>query len=240
MAGKEGLPMNRELESYIEELEHHEFFKCFSTEELNYFKSNVVIHQYRKGQILFFQEDPKMFSYYLLKGLIKLETTNSSGDYTYVDYVQEHNYFPYSESLDRQNYGYTAYARTDVDLMMISNNIMTEIMTSNVDLLIYMFKKLSNISVFLEKRIQMGSTPSASDRVVQALAIWMYDMGVTQKDKMVILHPLTINELAQVAGTTRETAGKVVKQIHKEGLINFTRQGIYYLKPDYFNNLMFN
>ncbi len=232
--------VNRQFESYIEELEYHDFFKRFTAQELNYFKSNVVIHQYRKGQIFFFQGDPKSHSYYLLKGLVKLETTNPSGDFTYLDYVKEKSFFPYSESLNQASYGYTGYARTDVDLMIFSSQLMTDIMKANPDQMIYMFKQLSNITVYLEKRIQMNSISSASDRVIMTLAIWLYDMGLDFKGEMAIPHPLTINELAQVAGTTRETAGKVVKQLTKQDLISFTRQGIYYKDQDYFYNLIRN
>ena len=124
--------------------------------------------------------------------------------------------------------------------MIFSSQLMTDIMKANPDQMIYMFKQLSNITVYLEKRIQMNSISSASDRVIMTLAIWLYDMGLDFKGEMAIPHPLTINELAQVAGTTRETAGKVVKQLTKQDLISFTRQGIYYKDQDYFYNLIRN
>ncbi|MGX7426251.1 Crp/Fnr family transcriptional regulator [Aerococcus sanguinicola] len=97
---------------------------------------------------------------------------------------------------------------------------------------------IAEVLVFTERRIQMTTISSAKQRVIQTLAIWMYDLGHRMGERIVINYPLTIGELATVSGTTRETAGRVVKALTEEGLIEFTRQEIIYLDLDYFNELL--
>ena len=55
---------------------------------------------------------------------------------------------------------------------------------------------------------------------------------------IVIPYPLTIIQLSEVAGTTRETAGKVVKWLTEDGKIKYSRKKIDILDVEYFSNLI--
>ena len=59
------------------------------------------------------------------------------------------------------------------------------------------------------------------------------------KDQHVIIpYTWTIIQLAEVAGTTRETAGKVIKRLTEEERINYGRKQIEILDADYFFELI--
>ncbi|MCZ0718112.1 Crp/Fnr family transcriptional regulator [Aerococcus kribbianus] len=230
--------VNRDLEFYMEYMQNEEFFIHFSPEELNEIENNAVIHQYRKGQILFFQSDPKIFVYYLLKGLVKLERSDSSGDLLYVDYVSSHSFFPYTSLYNDEGYMYNCYAATDIDILLIPIKLMEKLIRNNPDQMLYMFKKTAQTVTFLEKRIQVTAISSAKERVEHMLGLWKYDMARPVAEGEIIQYPLTINELAIVSGTTRETAGKVVRDLTQEGKLKFTRKAIYYYNLDFFNMMI--
>ncbi|MCI7240725.1 MAG: Crp/Fnr family transcriptional regulator [Aerococcus suis] len=230
--------VNRDLEFYIEYLQNEEFFANFTSEQLNEIENSAVIHQYRKGQILFFQSDPKIYSYYLLKGLIKLERSDESGELLYVDYVTSHSFFPYSSVFGHREYIYNCYAATNIDILLIPNDVMERLIKENIHQMQYMFKQMAETVAFLEKRIQITAISSATDRVEHMLGLWKYDMARPVTDGSIIQYPLTINELAIVSGTTRETAGKVVRDLTEEGKIKFTRKAIYYYDCDYFDAMV--
>ncbi|AMB93308.1 cyclic nucleotide-binding protein [Aerococcus sp. HMSC23C02] len=231
--------VNRDFEYYMENLSDEEFFSRFTEEEMMEIKSRSTIHQFGKGQVLFFQEDYKNYCYYLLKGLIRLEKTDETGDFQYIDYVTGHSFLPYGEFLNPDNMNnYTGFAATEIILLMIPRDLLEKITMANNEQMIYMYQMIAEVLVFTERRIQMTTISSAKQRVIQTLAIWMYDLGHRMGERIVINYPLTIGELATVSGTTRETAGRVVKALTEEGLIEFTRQEIIYLDLDYFNELL--
>lgn len=60
----------------MENLEDEEFFKRFTKNQLNQIKTDSIIHQHIKGQIIYFQDDPNTYGHYLLDGLIRLEKNN--------------------------------------------------------------------------------------------------------------------------------------------------------------------
>ncbi|UPQ85019.1 Crp/Fnr family transcriptional regulator [Ignavigranum ruoffiae] len=226
--------VNRDFEAYFEYLESEEFFLGFTPEELLKVKQLSVIHQYRKGQIIYFQDDPKRYCYFLLKGFIRLERTDTEDTYIYIDYIKEKNFFSYSSVLNFERYTHSAYSVTDVDLLLIPMDLIIEIIRQNHNQLLYMYCKLSEIQVFQEARIQQTAISSAVDRVIQSLSLWMFDMGRMIRGHMTIPYPLTIYELGLVAGTTRETAGRVVRKLTKEGKVKFTRKQVIFYDEDYF------
>lgn len=108
--------------------------------------------------------------------------------------------------------------------------------------MLYMYQKMSEILKFQELRLQLTVTSSAYERVQLALAIWIYDLGkeviVNEQKNLVIPYALTINELGESAGTTRETASRVVKDLDNEGKIKFTRKEILIYDIDFFTNFL--
>lgn len=228
--------MNRDIEEYYEDLMLHQFFKRLTPDELREVKDRSVVHQYRKGQIIYFQDDPKQYSFFVLKGFIRLERTDVEDTYIYIDYVQEREFFSYSSVLTFDRYTHSAYTVTDTDLMLIPMDVIINILKNNSKQLFFMYGKLSQIQVYQEARIQQTAISSAVDRVIQSLSLWMFDMGRVIGGEMTIPYPLTIYELSLVAGTTRETAGRVVKDLTKEGRVKFTRKQVIFYDEDYFKD----
>ena len=228
--------VNRDFEAYYEYLDMEEFFMLLTSEEITRIKEKSVIHQYRKGQIIYFQDDPKHYSFFILKGLVRLERTDSEDAYKYLDFVKEKNFFSYSSVITFEKYTHSAYSVTDADLLLIPIDLMVEIMKNNHRQLFYMYSKLSEIKVFQEARIQKVAISSAVDRVIQSLSLWMYDLGRVIGGQMIIPYPLTIYELAIVAGTTRETAGRVVRKLTKEGRVEFNRKQVIFFDEEFFED----
>lgn len=230
--------VNRDIEFYMDELQSHIFFQELTIDEIALIERHAQIYQFRKGQILFFQEEPLSFTYYLFKGLIKMEASNETGDYHYVDYVSPNTFIPYGEVLSDRAYQYSATAVTDIDIMRIPLSNMRQIMHQNHKQLIYMYNQMADILYFHEKRVQVTSLSSAWERVILSLSLWMKDMGLQGQTSYIIPYNLTMNELATFAGTTRETTSRVVNSLADEGKLNFSRQKIEFFDVDYFKSLL--
>ena len=222
------------LNHYLNNLETHDFFCRLTPNELDLIKKQAIIHHYTKGQIIFFQSDRRTHSFFILQGLVRLEKVDYSGEHQYLDYVKAESFFPYGGLIDATEYTHTARAATDIDLLLIPTDLITKIISENNRQLQYMYQKLARNLQYQEWRIQQIINSSAYERIIQALGLWMYDMGQRLDNEMVINYPLTINELATTAGTTRETAGKVIRDLTEERRIVFSRRQIRYLTPDFF------
>lgn len=230
--------MNRDVDMYMDQIAQYDFFKRFTQAQLNQIISKSIYHQYEKNQVLFFHGDPARDCFFLLKGAIRLEKSDASGDYMFQDYIKEGTFFPYSLMFNERTFPYTGYSLTAVDLMIIPKQLLEEAIVDNQAQLIHMYQEMGEVLEFQEKRLQLTTNSSAYNRVIVSLAIWIRDMSrpmmVEGEFLKVIPYPLTINELAVSAGTTRETAGKVVRDLTDDGLIDFSRKQIIVYDEDYF------
>lgn len=230
--------VNRDIELFMEDLAERAFFKKFPNEAIAELKNISIIRQYDKGQMLFYEQDPKTYYYFILNGLIKLEKRSYNDDNVYADFINTNNFFPYGNLFSDEYYPYNAVAEITSTVLMMPVAEFEEIIESNTTLLVEMYKEISQILRFHEKRVQAVTISSATERVEQMLALWMLDMGHMKSTQVIIPYPLTIIQLSEVSGTTRETAGKVVKRLTEEGRLNYERKRIEILDTDYFFKLI--
>lgn len=230
--------VNRDIEIYMDQLSERPFFKNFSAEDVGQIKNESLIRQYNKGQIIFYEHDPKNYYYFVLQGLIKIEKLSYDGEHNYIDFVTLNSFFSYSELFSESHHQYTGHAETNTTLLMIPTQTFDNIISEAPDLLIKMYRNMADVLRYHEKRIQLTSVSSATERVEFMIALWMFDLGIKNDDMIVIPYPLTIIQLSEVAGTTRETAGKVVKWLTEDGKIKYSRKKIDILDVEYFSNLI--
>ena len=121
---------------------------------------------------------------------------------------------------------------------MIPTDILEDILINRNELLVEFYRNLSDDLFFQEKRIQLSTVSSATERVELMIALWMFDLGKRHGDSVIIPYPLTIIQLSEVSGTTRETAGKVVKELTQDKRLEYGRKQIKILDTDYFNCLL--
>lgn len=230
--------VNRDIEIYMDNLSERKFFKPFSAEDIAQIKNASVIRQFNKGQMIFYEGDPKNYYYFVLQGLIKVEKLSYDGEHNYIDFVTINNFFSYNELFGPDEYHYNGEAEINTTLLMIPTNLFESIVSNDKDLLLMMYKNLSDVLSYQEMRVRLTSVSSATERVELMLGLWMLDLGISHEDIVVIPYPLTIIQLSEVAGTTRETAGKVIKWLTDENKLKYGRKKIEIFDVEYFKNLV--
>lgn len=189
-------------------------FSAFTDTEFKLVQKGVRLRKYKKGQILFDEGDKKNKFFYLIEGLVKLERYDESAIYMYTDYVKEDRLFPYGEIFSGEVYRYTAYALTDIQLYTIPATLFEEVLAGNAEQLLSFYKRLTNILIDHEERIQYFVGTSASSRIVKALAYLMKELGESEENReIVVSYPITICEIATISGCSRETVGNKIKQL---------------------------
>ncbi|EPH95156.1 MULTISPECIES: Crp/Fnr family transcriptional regulator [unclassified Enterococcus] len=219
------------LDFHFSKLRYQPDFAHFTDEEFQLIKEHAVIRSYKKGQILFDEGDDRSRLYLLTKGLIRLERYDESATYYYYDYVNPNNLFPLAGIFESETYAYTAQAMTDIETFYLPVSYYEKLTKKNPAQLLYLVHKLSKVVEMHELRIQIGLTSSAFDRVKQNLFILKEELGEETEDgHTCIPYPITLKELAVNSGTTRETAGQVIKQLKDSGLLTYNKKHFIFCK----------
>ena len=101
----------------------------------------------------------------------------------------------------------------------------------NVDQLLFITKRLSQILEFQELRLRNVVSASATDRVTQSLSILCMDLC---KEQDTLPFPMSMKELAKLGATTRETVNQVLKKLREEGVIDYEHKKLTFKNKDYF------
>ncbi|SIO26365.1 cAMP-binding domain of CRP or a regulatory subunit of cAMP-dependent protein kinases [Carnobacterium alterfunditum] len=219
------------------ELRYSPIFSEFTDPEFNLIRKNMCLRKYKKGQVLFDEGDVREKIFYLVNGLVRLEKYDESAFYTYTDYVKKETLFPYGGMFSDEMYHYSASAVTDIELYYIPTALFESLVAEKPKQIIYFYHKLSKILESHEKRVQYMVVSNASNRIIKTLNYLMQELGDYTNPTMVkIEYPITINEIANMSGCSRETVGNTIKKLKEMDKLAYDHKFFLFKDLIYFNS----
>lgn len=229
------MPTKQMKLNQLYELRYKPVFANFTESEFNVLKKHLYFRSYKKGQVLFDEGDKREKMFFLLNGLVRFERYDESATFLYIDYTKPDRLFPYGGMFSDETYHFSAYAATDIDLYYLPTNVFEQQAAYNPTQLLYLYKRISAILNQQEKRIQYLAISSATSRIIKALTFLMEDLGIHQtQQKIQIPYPITINEIADISGCSRETVGNVVKQLKEANRLEYEHKQFTFKDSAYF------
>lgn len=219
------------------ELRFKPVFANFTESEFNCLKKHLYLRSYKKGQVLFDEGDKREKLFYLKKGLVRIERFDKSASFQYIDYNNPDTLFPYGGLFSDENYHYSAYAATDIELYYLPTDSFEQQALYNPEQLVFLYKKISVILRQQEKRIQYLAVSSATSRIINTLLFLMENLGKHITPKLIeIPYPITINEIADISGCSRETVGSIIKQLKENHHLEYEHKQFTFINPTYFKS----
>lgn len=219
------------------ELRYRPVFSEFTDSEFNHLRKNMYLRKYKKGQVLFDEGDIRDKIFYLVNGLVRLERYDESASYTYTDYVKKETLFPYGGLFSDDAYHYSAYAVTNIELYYMPTGLFESLIAENPKQMMYFYHKLSKILENHETRVQYMVVSSATSRIIKALNYLMKELGDYTNLTMVnIPYPITINEIANISGCSRETVGNTIKKLKEMNKLEYEHKLFIFKDLVYFNS----
>ena len=209
----------------------HPAFSALPVELFDKLAVEIHARDIPKGQILFFAGDKRDRIFLLVEGFVRIGQFDSSDQFSYMDYIKKGSLFPYGGMFQDERYHYTASAVTDLRCFVIPVNLYEMSAQESKEQLLFIMRKLSSILEFQELRLRNVVTASASERVVQSLAILCKDYESLGKQ---LPFSISMKEMAKLAATTRETVNQVLKKLIDSHKIQYERKQLTFLDTAYF------
>ena len=209
----------------------HPAFSALPVELFDKLAVEIHARDIPKGQILFFAGDKRDRMFLLETGFARIEQFDSADQFSYMDYIKKGAMFPYGGMFQDERYHYTASAVTDLRCFVIPVNLYELYAQESKEQLLFITRKLSTILKFQELRLRNVVTASASERVIQSLAILCKDYEALGNQ---LPFPISMKEMAKLAATTRETVNQVLKKLIDSHKIQYERKQLTFLDSSYF------
>ncbi len=193
-------------------------FHSLTDEELTEVSTKVALREFSKNEVILQEEDTNDFMYVVLFGEVKVVKATEEGKEIILAIHHSNELFGELSLID----GKTSPAT----VLATENSLVAIISKSDFHALLHQKKVLDTVlNILCErlreswKRIHILNSRNAVQRVKMLLIILSYNKGEKTPDGLVITYKLTHQDIADMAGLTRETVTRVLDRLQKDGEI---------------------
>lgn len=180
---------------------------------------------YQKGEIIFREGSRPNRLFCLYEGKVKLVKLGKEGKEQIVRLSKEGDILGYRSLLSSEPYQATAIALEDSYICNIGKDKFIQIIQSNPALSLEIIQLLSNDLKSAEQRIVDITQKTVKERVSEALLLLIHTFGYLLDGETLNIK-MTRSEIAEMAGTTTESAIRTLSLLHEEKVITLNRKHI--------------
>jgi CRP-like cAMP-binding protein len=177
----------------------------------------VTARHFDKGSLIIGQGDPATCMYLLMSGRVKVSLASCEGKELVLDYLEAPAHFGEMSLVDAKARSADVFAVTNVDVLVLEGRDLSSAIQVQPRLALSIIATLSRRLRGTISRLEDLAFHDATHRVMRVV-LNMATAGLESHGKPVI-QGMTHYDIATLAGTSRETASRVISQLTREGII---------------------
>jgi CRP-like cAMP-binding protein len=191
------------------ELHAAEFYRVLRGERLEQLRPLMLEKRFEKGRALFFEAGPAEYLWTLRHGTVRLYKSSPGGRITTLDVLEPGQIFGAVSALSDETYPASAEAVTSGAAWCLPRKVFLRLMGSEPDLVAEVLRVIAGRLSATQELVRSLAHDPAPSRIAQALLRVVRD-GEAR---------VTRRALAEAAGTTVETAIRILRSFERDGLI---------------------
>jgi CRP/FNR family transcriptional regulator len=184
------------------------------------------ILEYRRGQVIYDQDQPSNSIYLVIDGKVKVCRMADDGRQVVVDIYQTDEFFGESAFLNTSTRDEQALALEGTKVMTWTTAEIEDLVTRRPRLAIALLQILVQRSIEFGHRIESFSVDNIARRLARTLIRFSERLGHRAEDGSVQMMPFTHELLSQYVGTSREIVTHYMNQFRRQGYLRYSRKGI--------------
>jgi len=214
------------MSGYSAYLRHLPLFAGLEAEELAAIEKLVIERRYNKGRIIFLEGEPGDAVFFLQAGRVKITKTTPDGREHILHYIHPGEVFAEVVLFGDQTYPASAEVVEDARLGLIRNQDMEALLVRSPSIAVALLKLMARRLREAQAKINSLAHEDSCRRMTGALLDLARQYGVPSDRGTCIDISLTNQELANLIGTTRETANRILNDFRRSGVLSIERQRI--------------
>lgn len=214
-------------------------FGSLKDEELKNIEKFFIVKEYRKGEYIFYEGDKEPGVYFVVEGIVKLIKETSDGKTVILRLVTNGESFGWLVMKDATPTStYSAQALIDSKVLYISNQDFLKLLLMYPALAVRITCDSTKKTLEAYERLKSLAVEKVEGRIATLLLELVEKIGKKEGDNIVINAPITRQDIAEMAGTTVETAIRIISRWKKEGILDTERGKIEIFDIDYLQDLV--
>jgi CRP/FNR family transcriptional regulator, cyclic AMP receptor protein len=209
--------ISSDLSEAMEFLRSVPFFSELNPTELEKIVKVGIRKKYKKGSIILLEEETGAALFVIMAGSVKIVRTGDGGREVILSILGENDFFGEMSILDGLARSASVIAITKTELFMIHQRDFLKVLREVPEVAIALLKELTMRLRKADAQIKSLSLKDATGRVVNTILQLADDIGTIRKGRVEIDDLPLQQDLANMAGTSRETISRVVHMFIKKG-----------------------
>lgn len=193
--------------------------KVLSPDELGLLDNHSVCIEIDKGDTLFKQGRPLEHIFYLKRGYLKLYNIKENGSEVIININKPGDFIGVNFFLENRKYSCTAKSLTNAEVCYITPELFESFLQSNST---FSYRVLTNIrkeNNLLRDKLKAELKCRLSCKVARSIVYLSDNVFIDTDFEM----PLSVSELSQYVGASREKVSSVLSQLKKKRYISISR-----------------
>ena len=208
-------------------------FSSLDSAELEQASTKMKIREFRRNDTILNEEDTNEYMYLILSGKVKIVQTSEDGKETILAIHKSGDFFGEMTLIDGKTMPASVLAYEDTLTAIISQKNFNEMISTqekiNRQLLIILCSRLRESW----DRIQLLNFNNAAHRMKMLFTMLSDKYGEKTEEGMTLAIKLTHQDIANMAGITRETVTRVIDRWQKSNEITILKNKFIRLHPDF-------
>ena len=206
-------------------------FDSLSDEIVSVIEKSVSLREYPKGSMVILEEEFGDIVFIIKKGTVKITRVNDEGKEVILAMLGEGEIFGEMAIIDGETRSANALAQENCEVVAISSEDFINILKNHFSVSLALMGELAKRLRKSDQHIEALSLSDAEHRIGVSILNLAEEIGVIRRGKVTIENLPFQQDIANMAGTSRETVSRVMKTFEDRNLI--LKEGHTVVIPDY-------
>jgi len=214
-------------------LRNIELFHSLNDQELEDLAAVTTTRGFGRNSVIILAEDQGEDFFIIRRGQVKVSIVHEDGREIILSLLGEGDVFGELSLLDGRPRSATVIALQPTELIILSRLHFLRLIHKHPHIATAMLAELAGRLRRTDLQIEGLALFNVASRVSKTILRLVLDKGVKTEEGVLLKNRPTHQQLARMAGTTRETVTRVINRLEKEGYIACRGRDILILKDTY-------
>ena len=203
----------------IDLLQSVSLFFDLSEKELGYIEEKMVTRRYENGNYIFLEDSEGEQCFFVAKGSVKVTRLSKDGREVILTMLNAGDFFGEMSLLDGESRSANVIALEETEVLTLNREDFLVVLHDYPTIAIQLVKEMAGRLRKSDRQIASLSLSDAEKRITMCIIRFADDQGVIKNGKVSIPKTPIQQDIANMAGTSRETVSRAVSILEKENLI---------------------
>lgn len=209
------------------------FQHILGSEEIRNIENHSNVVSYSKNDVIFKQNTRTSHVMYILSGLIKIYRENRNNKVKIIKLGIPGEFLGLNSVLGEDTFSYSAAALDGTKILIIDRNVFEQIIWNNGRYSHELLKTITAVDLSIFKRLINQSQKQLPGRIADIILYFSEKIFHSQDFSF----PLTRTELAELAGTTKESLIRTLTEFKNDKIINLEGKKVHIISYDIIKTL---